>query len=55
MLKKYDNPMLHVVSINRKDIIVTSPVAGYDPTATLSSESNIGAAGRRFDSWNEGF
>ena len=55
-MKKYENPMLQVVSINKHDIIVTSPkLAGnYDP----NSGFEISAPGQRglFDNdWYEGY
>jgi hypothetical protein len=40
MTKKYNSPMLHVVSINKNDIIVTSP--GYGGYTTETS-GNLGA------------
>ena len=53
-MKKYENPMLQVVSINKHDIIVTSPKLGgdYDPNAGF----DICAPGQRgLDDWDAGF
>ena len=51
-MKKYINPMLSIVSINKNDIIVTSQ------EVTISgSQNNSDAlgAGRRFDDWDAGY
>ena len=57
-MKKYENPMLHVVSINKQDIIVTSG-EGVTTGSALGNEFNSSdvsySSGRRFDSWEEGF
>ena len=47
-MKKYENPMLQVVSINKSDIIVTSP--GYGGTTSLDS-GNLGADRIRDDEY----
>lgn len=56
-MKKYVNPMLQVVSINKQDIIVTS--GGVETGSTLgnvfSGDDVSYSSGRRFDSWEEGF
>ena len=48
-MKKYENPMLQVVSINKKDIIATStdaPLGGsQDNTAALGAD--------RFRDWED--
>ena len=58
MKKTYENPMLQVVSINKSDIIVTSP--GVANNSTLGGEYNSSdvsyAPGQRgIDSWYEGY
>ena len=40
IMKKYENPMLQVVGINKSDLIVTSP--GYGGQTTETS-GNLGA------------
>ena len=49
-MKKYENPMLQVVSISKNDIIVTSPnlTGTYDGGAVLDG-------GRRFDDFDAGY
>ena len=52
MTKKYNTPMLQIVSINKKDIIATSNPAlngTYTGGEVLAPDRNM------FDSWNEGF
>ena len=53
-MKKYENPMLQVVSIKRNDIVTASEsmtmFGDYN-----SSTMTIGAAGRRIDEWYEGY
>lgn|GEM_PF-679838 len=56
-MKKYENPMLQIVSIKKNDIVTASqtiPVDSsnsYDPNA-----GGIYAPGQRgFDEWEEGF
>ena len=52
-MKKYENPMLQVISI-KHDIVTESTMGIYDGTINTSSE--ILAPGRRgFDEWYEGF
>ena len=57
-MKKYENPMLHVVSINKQDIIVTSG-EGVTTGSALGNAFNSSdvsySSGRRFDEWEEGF
>jgi len=48
MTKKYNSPMLQVVSINKSDIIVTSPLYGGSTTET---SGNLGAD--RFRDWED--
>ena len=55
MTKKYNSPMLQVVSIKKSDIIATSTMnmlGDYN-----SSNVTIGAPGQRnvFDEWYEGY
>ena len=53
-MKKYNSPMLQVVSIKKSDIVTASEsmtVFGDSDSGTIT----IGAAGRRFDQWNEGY
>ena len=47
-MKKYENPMLQVVSINKSDIIVTSPVYGG---TTDAKSGNLGADRFRDFEW----
>ncbi len=56
-MKKYENPMLQVVSINSNDIVTAS-----DPNILLGGTFSgatdgtaFSTAGRRFDEWDEGF
>lgn len=49
-MKTYNSPMLHVVSIKRSDIIVTS-LNVYGEV----SNSEALAPGQRFESWDEGY
>ena len=50
-MKKFENPMLQVVSINKSDIIVTSP--GYGGT-TEAKSGNLGAdLFRDFEDYSE--
>ena len=59
-MKKYENPMLQVVSICKKDIIVTSPQI-YGEEASNKGGDGVGlgfAPGQRgldFNSWYEGY
>ena len=55
-MKKFENPMLQVVSISKKDIIVTSEILEMSNTS-FSDETKFGAPGQRnlFDEWNEGY
>ena len=56
MTKKYNSPMLNVVSINKKDIIATSdPVVGFGNPDVTKDGSQACTAGRRFDDWYEGY
>ena len=52
-MKKYENPMLQIVSINKNDIIATSSTLG------ISSENYSGAVyapGQRgLDDWDAGY
>ena len=50
-MKKYNNPMLQVVSINKSDVIATSLNVTNEYNSTWSTLD----AGRRFDEWEEGF
>ena len=52
MTKKYNNPVLQVVGISKKDIIATSLVRGADVNSGVND-----APGRRnvFDEWYEGY
>ncbi len=56
MTKKYNSPMLHIVSINSNDIVCSSPITmDFSNESVTSSMDDVGVAGRRFDDWNEGF
>ena len=56
MTKKYENPMLQVVSINKSDIIVTSPVVEVSTNAYDPTKGGIYAPGQRgLDDWYEGY
>ena len=55
-MKKYENPMLQVVSINKKDIIATSEVSVYIGETNTADRS----AGRRgifdpYDPYDAGY
>ena len=52
MTKKYNSPMLQVVSIKKNDIITGSPVLTNNVWTT---SDEILSAGRRFDDWYEGY
>ena len=52
-MKKYENPMLQVVSISKKDIIATSTDAPL--TGTQANENALAPDRNIFDSWYEGF
>jgi hypothetical protein len=49
-MKTYNSPMLHVVSIKKSDIIVTS-MNVYGEVSTWDAL----APDRRFESWDEGY
>ena len=51
-MKKYENPMLQVVSINRNDIIATSDVNFY---INETNEANRAPGMRFFDDWDAGY
>ena len=57
MKKTYETPMLQVVSINKNNIIATS--TGVTLGSTLGNEFTgtdvTYSAGRRFESWYEGY
>lgn len=56
MTKKYNSPMLQVVSVKKCDIICTSPTSGYDPNSNVTEETGIAAPGQRdIDSWYAGY
>ncbi len=44
-MKKYENPMLQVVSIKKNDIVTASPL-GFDPNSSVTTEGGVGAASR---------
>ena len=51
-MKKYENPMLQVVSINKKDIIATSDrIMNIEGT----SGTYLAPGQRGIDSWYEGY
>lgn len=53
-MKKYENPMLHIVSINKHDVIATSNE--YVGMGSGTKATNLAdAPGRRFDDWYEGY
>ena len=52
MTKTYNSPMLQVVSINKSDIIVTSPLSYGGSTDATSG--NLGADRFR-DDWDAGY
>ena len=55
-MKKYENPMLQVVSVKKCDIVCTSPTAAFNPNANVESEVNIGAPGMRgLNDYYEGY
>ena len=54
MTKKYNSPMLQVVSIKKNDILTTSTLTMYN-TEYDSNKGSILSAGRRFDEWYEGY
>ena len=52
-MKKYNSPMLQVVSINKKDIIVTSDLS---MRGDYSGSVTIAAPGQRaLDGWDAGY
>ncbi len=52
IMKKYENPMLQVVSINKNDIIATSdPKLGGD----YSGQTILAPGQRGFDDWDAGY
>ena len=57
MKKIYGNPMLHVVSISKNDIIVTSLEANGEVAADKGGDgTGLGfAPGRSFNDWYEGY
>ena len=55
MTKKYNSPMLQVVSIKRNDIIATSGEPQLFGNKFTGSSENVLSAGRRFDEWYEGY
>ena len=52
-MKKYENPMLAVVSIKNNDIVTSSPIVEL----SSGSQDNSAAldAGRHFDDWDAGY
>ena len=52
MTKKYNSPMLQVVSIKNCDIVCTSP--GYGGSTTAVS-GNLAPGQRGIDEWYEGY
>ena len=54
MTKKYNSPMLQVVSIRKKDIIATSDLSIGLSSGSQNNDAALGV-GRRWDDWNEGF
>ena len=50
-MKKYENPMLSVVSISKKDIIATSLSVVNEAQNDVAGD----AAGRRMDDWDAGY
>ena len=57
MTKKYNSPMLQVVSIKRSDIIATSgeETMGITSNPFTGTSGDVLSAGRRFDNWYEGY
>jgi len=53
-MKKYENPMLHVVSINRNDIIVTSETISFGEGKKAGGEA-CAPGMRGFDEWDAGY
>ena len=53
MTKKYENPMLQIVSIKNNDIVVTSG-PGIN-TSSVVEVGNIGAPDRIRDDWDAGY
>lgn len=54
MTKKYENPMLQIVSIKNNDIVATSG-PGIN-TSSVVEVGNIGAPGQRgLDDWDAGY
>ena len=51
-MKKYENPMLQVVSINKNDIIATSEQI---PVGVSGSANNAEAPGMRVFDWDAGY
>ena len=55
-MKKYENPMLQVVSIKKNDIIATSGEETATVGDNVTRESGILAPGQRgINSWYEGY
>ena len=52
-MKKYENPMLQVVSINKNDIIATSEPT--IPVGVSGSANNAEAPGMRIFDWDAGY
>ena len=58
MTKKYENPMLQIVSIKMNDIVTSSPTVPVDPTNSYDPNAGgIYAPGQRglFDSYDAGY
>ena len=54
MTKKYENPMLQIVSINKNNIIATSGPFGSN--GTYGEGVNLAAPGQRgLDDWDAGY
>ena len=52
-MKKYENPMLQIVSINDNDIITGSTIVEF--SATSLTGDNACAADRFRDDWDAGY
>ena len=56
IMKTYNSPMLHVVSIKKNDIITDSNVPmDYSNESVITSPDAVGAPGRRMFDWYEGY
>lgn len=55
MIKKYNSPMLNVVSINKRDIIATSDTLVGFGTGTKSGGNACAPGMREFDDYYEGY